>query len=266
MPNRYSDEELDEIVGAARQALNEFLLFKLPGNPAAVRLRAALAGAKNRGLVAASPSAESKDPFEVAKLVLQMDLKENSTKDDKLEDPVEVAAATYEALAPKNVERVPYGGLVEETVTAQEGEDASHVLGSLQQRYAELQRLSSEESRVHREEVAALRQQLNEQLMKGPEQFMKNENYDAFAGARAERMYRLSVSGGIVPARPHIVDGEFQSDKYPTCPRGKVPLSVKDPMAQDLLWTYALRRVEVDASFSEDLMFALQLVGYHPKA
>lgn len=27
----------------------------------------------------------------------------------------------------------------------------------------------------------------------------------------------------------HLIDGEFQSDKYPTCPRGKVPLSVKDP-------------------------------------
>ena len=33
--------------------------------------------------------------------------------------------------------------------------------------------------------------------------------------------------------------GEFQSDKYPTCPPGKVPLSVKDKMAQDLLWIYA---------------------------
>lgn len=40
----------------------------------------------------------------------------------------------------------------------------------------------------------------------------------------------------------HIIDGEFQSDKYPTCPRGKVPLSVKDKTAQDLLWEYAQRR------------------------
>ena len=37
----------------------------------------------------------------------------------------------------------------------------------------------------------------------------------------------------------HLVDGEFQSDKYPTTPRGKVPLSVKDTTAQDLLWEYA---------------------------
>lgn len=32
----------------------------------------------------------------------------------------------------------------------------------------------------------------------------------------------------------HIIDGEFQSDKYPTTPRGKVPLSVRDVTAQDL--------------------------------
>jgi len=44
----------------------------------------------------------------------------------------------------------------------------------------------------------------------------------------------------------HIIDGEFQSDKYPTTPRGKVPLSVKDPTAQDLLWEYAQRRRAVD--------------------
>lgn len=41
---------------------------------------------------------------------------------------------------------------------------------------------------------------------------------------------------------PHLIDGEFQSDKYPTTPRGKVPLSCRDVTAQDLLWTYAQRR------------------------
>jgi hypothetical protein len=30
----------------------------------------------------------------------------------------------------------------------------------------------------------------------------------------------------------HLIDGEFQSDKYPTTPRDKVPLSVKDVTAQ----------------------------------
>jgi hypothetical protein len=62
----------------------------------------------------------------------------------------------------------------------------------------------------------------------------------------------------------HIIDGEFQSDKYPTTPRGKIPLSVKDPTAQDLLWTYAQRRRRVDAEFSDDLETALIAAGYLP--
>lgn len=62
----------------------------------------------------------------------------------------------------------------------------------------------------------------------------------------------------------HLIDGEFQSDKYPTCPRGKVPLSVKDKSAQDLLWIYAQRRRLVDDEFSSDLEKALRLAGYDP--
>jgi hypothetical protein len=59
--------------------------------------------------------------------------------------------------------------------------------------------------------------------------------------------------------RPHLNEhGEFQSDKYPTCPAGKVPLSTKDPMAQDLLWEYAQRRRPVDKEFSADLETALR--------
>ena len=64
----------------------------------------------------------------------------------------------------------------------------------------------------------------------------------------------------------HLIDGEFQSDKYPTCPRGKVPLSVKDKTAQDLLWEYAQRRREVDAEFSDDLEKALLLAGFEPQS
>lgn len=64
----------------------------------------------------------------------------------------------------------------------------------------------------------------------------------------------------------HLIDGEFQSDKYPTCPRGKVPLSVKDASAQDLLWDYAERRRSVDAEFSDDLQRALLSAGYVPVA
>jgi hypothetical protein len=63
----------------------------------------------------------------------------------------------------------------------------------------------------------------------------------------------------------HInADGQFQSDKYPTCPPGKVPLSVKDATAQDLLWMYAQRRRAVDAEFSDDLEAALKGAGFNP--
>lgn len=62
----------------------------------------------------------------------------------------------------------------------------------------------------------------------------------------------------------HLVNGKFQSDKYPTCPAGKVPLSVEDPTAQDLLWEYAQRRRAVDAEFSSDLEAALFVAGYRP--
>lgn len=64
----------------------------------------------------------------------------------------------------------------------------------------------------------------------------------------------------------HLINGEFQSDKYPTCPPGKVPLSVEDEMAQDLLWEYAQRRRAVDAEFSADLETALIDGGYLPGA
>lgn len=66
------------------------------------------------------------------------------------------------------------------------------------------------------------------------------------------------------PNRPHIVGGKFQSDKYPTCPAGKVPLSVEDPMAWDLLWEYAQRRRTVDSQFADDLEWALKNAGYEP--
>lgn len=63
----------------------------------------------------------------------------------------------------------------------------------------------------------------------------------------------------------HInADGDFQSDKYPLCPPGKVPLSVKDPTAQDLLWEYAQRRRKVDTEFSEDLETVLRANGFIP--
>jgi len=53
----------------------------------------------------------------------------------------------------------------------------------------------------------------------------------------------------------------FQSDKYPSCPAGKVPLSVKDPDAQDLLAMYSRRHLR-DQEFGADLEQALRNAGY----
>lgn len=62
----------------------------------------------------------------------------------------------------------------------------------------------------------------------------------------------------------HLIDGEFQSDKYPTTPRGKVPLSVKDPRVQDLLYEMARRWQSVDDELAADLMAALRNKGFVP--
>jgi|HubBroStandDraft_2_1064218.scaffolds.fasta_scaffold00990_28 hypothetical protein len=62
----------------------------------------------------------------------------------------------------------------------------------------------------------------------------------------------------------HLIGGKFQSDKYPTTPLGKVPLSTKDPTAQLLLWAYAQVRRAVDGEFADDLEIALLLDGYVP--
>jgi len=78
--------------------------------------------------------------------------------------------------------------------------------------------------------------------------------------------WKLSwLLGKEITVSEHInADGEFQSDKYPACPAGKVPLSVKDKTAQDLLWEYAQRRRHVDAAFADDLEKALRAKGFDP--
>jgi len=63
----------------------------------------------------------------------------------------------------------------------------------------------------------------------------------------------------------HIVDGEFQSDKYSWCKPGFVPFKLTDKMAQDLIAEYAKRRREIDKEFAEDLLEALKLKGYKEK-
>lgn len=62
----------------------------------------------------------------------------------------------------------------------------------------------------------------------------------------------------------HLIQGVFQSDKYPETPRGFVPLKLTDKDAQDLLWQYAARHASRDAEFSEDLKSALFHAGYVP--
>lgn len=80
--------------------------------------------------------------------------------------------------------------------------------------------------------------------------------------------FEALCTGALLPepdeGAEHLVRGEFQSDKYPTCPAGKVPLSTKDPLAQDLLWEYAARRHAVDTAFSSDVHHALLGAGYEP--
>ena len=75
----------------------------------------------------------------------------------------------------------------------------------------------------------------------------------------------MIFNGREIKVGTHLIDGEFQSDKYPTTPRGKVPLSVRDPAAQDLLWEYAQRHRAIDAEFSDDLQAALRAAGYTPE-
>jgi len=56
----------------------------------------------------------------------------------------------------------------------------------------------------------------------------------------------------------HIVNGQFQSDKYPWCKPGFVPLKINDVMARDLLAHYAKRRAAVDTEFSDDLLACIK--------
>ncbi len=57
----------------------------------------------------------------------------------------------------------------------------------------------------------------------------------------------------------HLVDGEFQSDKYPWCKPGFVPLKLTDVDAQVALKLYAKCHRDRDAEFSADLEEAIRL-------
>ncbi len=71
---------------------------------------------------------------------------------------------------------------------------------------------------------------------------------------------RINANGreALARDREHLtISGTFQSDKYPWCPAGFVPLKLTDSMARDLLLIYARRRAEVDKEFERDLVEAL---------
>lgn len=63
----------------------------------------------------------------------------------------------------------------------------------------------------------------------------------------------------------HLIDGKFQSDKYPATPTGFVPLKCTDKDAQPLLWEYAQRHRARDPEFSADLETALKNAGFTPE-
>lgn len=63
----------------------------------------------------------------------------------------------------------------------------------------------------------------------------------------------------------HLINGEFQSDKYPWCKHGFVPLKLTDPMARSVLAQYAALRHTIDPEFSDDLMVALKKKGWKPQ-
>ena len=59
--------------------------------------------------------------------------------------------------------------------------------------------------------------------------------------------------------REHINNqGEFQSDKYPWCEAGFVPLKLTDSNARIVLATYAELRRPIDPQFADDLLWAIK--------
>lgn len=67
------------------------------------------------------------------------------------------------------------------------------------------------------------------------------------------------------PPREHVdAEGLFQSDKYPWCHPGFVPLKLTDQSAWPMLWQYAEARAAVDEAFADDLKHCLRVAGYSP--
>ena len=59
--------------------------------------------------------------------------------------------------------------------------------------------------------------------------------------------------------REHLtISGAFQSDKYPWCHAGFLPIKISDSMAYDFLKYYALNRKDIDPEFCRDLLEAIR--------
>lgn len=75
----------------------------------------------------------------------------------------------------------------------------------------------------------------------------------------------LAIREPFADGRDHLTEsGTFQSDKFPWCSAGFVPLKITDPAARDLLALYAVRRSSVDTAFHRDLIEALANVSEKP--
>lgn len=83
--------------------------------------------------------------------------------------------------------------------------------------------------------------------------------------ARVEQVLAAIQGRKVLAAgRDHVTqDGDFQSDKYPWCPAGFVPLKLSDAAARDLLAIYAARHGGRDGAFELDL---LQVLGVSREA
>lgn len=62
----------------------------------------------------------------------------------------------------------------------------------------------------------------------------------------------------------HIVNGKWQSDRYPTAPPDTVPMLLTDPRWQDLIWEYAERWRKDDPEFTDELQAHLIRHGFRP--
>lgn len=89
-------------------------------------------------------------------------------------------------------------------------------------------------------------------LLRHVKEFASQVREKSLMEAHPERKPVDPLSGGHINTA-----GEFQSDKYPWCAPGFVPLKIKDAAAAVLLETYALGHEFCDSDFTKDLLKVL---------